>query len=228
MHVLRQIESRRLLPGARLPGERQMARRFGVSRVSAREAYRALEELGLVAVKRGAGGGAFIKRLDHQAAARSLGLALRLGMTSGQEIQEARRLIEPLVARWAAARASPHDIIRLHRLLAEQDYAARNPVDSPPGRRSRSTLGRPGAKGRLDVQFHQTVAECTRNVPLIFMVHSLLDVAGACTGEETDSAVDHLHSHRRLVSAIERGDGDAAYELMQRHLAPVEEAARVA
>lgn len=49
------IASGELLEGARLPAERELARRLGVSRVSRREGLRALQELGLVATRRGSG-----------------------------------------------------------------------------------------------------------------------------------------------------------------------------
>ena len=56
----KQISSGALSPGEKLPPERDMAQRFRTSRVSVREAYRSLEELGLLTIRRGAEGGAFI------------------------------------------------------------------------------------------------------------------------------------------------------------------------
>ena len=50
----------RLVAGHKLPAEREMARQFKTSRVSVREAYRSLEELGLLRIRRGAEGGAFM------------------------------------------------------------------------------------------------------------------------------------------------------------------------
>ena len=58
--IRRQIAEGRLGAGTRLPAEREMARRHKVSRVTIREAYRSLEQLGMISIRRGATGGATI------------------------------------------------------------------------------------------------------------------------------------------------------------------------
>jgi DNA-binding FadR family transcriptional regulator len=58
--IRRQIAEGRLSAGTRLPAEREMARRHKVSRVTIREAYRSLEQLGMISIRRGASGGATI------------------------------------------------------------------------------------------------------------------------------------------------------------------------
>src|SRR3989442_10503041 len=111
--IKKQISDGALLPGEKLPAERHMAQRYRTSRVSVREAYRSLEELGLLTIRRGAEGGAFIADIDHRPMMRSLSLMLRLGKTSNDEITEARLLIEPPIARLAARRAPPEEVERL-------------------------------------------------------------------------------------------------------------------
>ena len=63
-----------------------------------REAYRSLEVAGLLVIRRGNEGGAFVRDVDHGAVTRSLSLMLRLGKTSHRELTEARLLIEPPIA----------------------------------------------------------------------------------------------------------------------------------
>src|SRR5436190_16888056 len=99
--IKKQISDGRLSAGHKLPAERDMARQFKTSRVSVREAYRSLEELGLLRIRRGADGGAFIAVVDHEPVRRSMSLVFGLGNVSHAEITEARMLIEPLVARLA-------------------------------------------------------------------------------------------------------------------------------
>ena len=111
--ITEQISSGALRPGEKLPAERDMAERFRTSRVSVREAYRSLEELGLLTIRRGAEGGAFITDLDHKAVVRSFSLMLRLGKTTHAEIAEACLLVEPPIARLAARRARADDLARL-------------------------------------------------------------------------------------------------------------------
>src|SRR5438034_369144 len=121
--IKKQISDGALLPGEKLPAERDMAQRYRTSRVSVREAYRSLEELGLLTIRRGAEGGAFITDLDHGPVMRSLSLMLRLGKTTHEEITEARLLIEPPIARLAARRAHPGDLERLDYVVNQQELA---------------------------------------------------------------------------------------------------------
>src|SRR5262249_3634097 len=207
-----QISKGRLVAGHKLPAEREMARQFKTSRVSVREAYRSLEELGLLRIRRGADGGAFIVNVDHEPVLRSLALVLGLGKTSHTQLTEARTLIEPLIAHLAAVRARKEDIARLERvLLHEEDEAAK----------------RTGPFRPTDSQFHRSVADCTRNLPLIGLMNALADL----TAKEA-SALDvsirakhrlkNCHYHRLLFEAIRRRDGEAAYTIMVEHVEDIQ------
>lgn len=208
--ITRDITEGLLAPGEKLPAERELAQRLKTSRLSVREAYRSLEELGLITIKRGAGGGAFIAQIDHQPVARSLALMLRLGRTSHHELTEARALIEPPIARLAARRASRDDIARLEDLVRQQEAALRS---------------REGPR-RLALEFHRLVARCARNLPLQIVMDSLADLTvGAITNLYLTTDV-HRHVvqfHRRIVDAIRRHDEEAAYALMQRHVVEVQQ-----
>lgn len=186
-----------------------MALRFRTSRVSVREAYRSLEELGLLTIRRGAEGGAFIADLDHRPVMRSLSLMLRLGKTTHQEITEARLLIEPPIARLAARRAGPEDIDRLQRVVDRQESALEKRGDYRP----------------FDLQFHRSVADCSGNLPLRLLMHALSDLTVEVVAElDLSEGVQHqvCDSHRMLVEAIRRHDEDAAYSLMLHHVADIQ------
>lgn len=207
--IKNQISSGTLLPGERLPAERDMALRFHTSRVSVREAYRSLEELGLLTIRRGAEGGAFIADLDHRPVMRSLSLMLRLGKTTHQEITEARLLIEPPIARLAARRAGPEDIERLQRVVERQQHALEKRGDYRP----------------FDLQFHRSVADCAGNLPLRLLMHSLADLTVEVVAElELSEGDQHsvCDSHLMLLEAIKRHDEDAAYSLMMHHVAEIQ------
>src|SRR5947208_10692770 len=143
--IKKQISDGRLTAGHKLPAERDMARQFKTSRVSVREAYRSLEELGLLRIRRGAEGGAFIAKFDHEPVRRSLSLVLGLGRTSHEEITEARVLLEPSIARLAALRARPEDVVTLEQVLIQEEEEVRRPAAD-----SSTTAG----------QFHRAVANC--------------------------------------------------------------------
>jgi GntR family transcriptional repressor for pyruvate dehydrogenase complex len=203
------ISQGRLRPGERLPAEREMARRFKTSRVSVREAYRSLEEMGLLRIRRGAEGGAFISDVGDEPVIRSLSLMLRLGKTSHEELTEARLLIEPPIARLAALRAGPADVARLDEVVRKQE----------------ASLTRTGDMRPYDLQFHRMVAECAKNLPLKALMNSLSDltvevVSGLSLAQPTQHKVCEFH--RVITEAIRRGDGDAAFVAMQRHVADVQ------
>src|SRR5580692_12809086 len=89
--------------GHKLPPEREMAEHFQTSRVALREALRALEKEGLITVKRGAGGGAFVANSDHalNALADSLTTVVRLGPAKSSDLTEMRSILEPEIAKLA-------------------------------------------------------------------------------------------------------------------------------
>jgi DNA-binding FadR family transcriptional regulator len=207
--IKKQISDGALTPGAKLPAERDMALRFRTSRVSVREAYRSLEELGLLTIRRGAEGGAFIADIDHGPVMRSLSLMLRLGKTTHEEITEARLLIEPPIARFAARRARPNDVERLREVVRLQKTA----------------LDRRGDYSPFDLQFHRAVAECARNLPLKVLMDSLSDLTvEVVAGLNLSRGVQHqvCDSHQLIADAIERRDEEAAYELMREHVLQIQ------
>jgi GntR family transcriptional repressor for pyruvate dehydrogenase complex len=207
--IKKQISDGALIPGEKLPAEREMAQRFRTSRVSVREAYRSLEELGLLTIRRGAEGGAFIADIDHGPMMRSLSLMLRLGKTTNEEITEARLLIEPPVARLAARRAHTEDVDRLIEVVHQQETALR----------------RRGDYGPFDLQFHRSVATCARNLPLQVLVDALSDLTvEVVAGLDLSAGVQHqvCDSHRQIAYAIKRRDEEAAYKLMLQHVAQIQ------
>jgi GntR family transcriptional regulator, transcriptional repressor for pyruvate dehydrogenase complex len=207
--IKKQISDGALLPGEKLPAERDMAQRYRTSRVSVREAYRSLEELGLLTIRRGAEGGAFITDLDHGPVMRSLSLMLRLGKTTHEEITEARLLIEPPIARLAARRAHPDDLERLDYVVNQQELA----------------LERRGDYSPFDLSFHRVVAECARNLPLKVLMDSLSDLTvEVVAGLDLSSGVQHAvcDSHRLIADAIKQRDEEAAFTLMLQHVAQIQ------
>jgi GntR family transcriptional regulator, transcriptional repressor for pyruvate dehydrogenase complex len=214
--IKKQITEGRLLAGHKLPAEREMARQFKTSRVSVREAYRTLEEVGVLRIRRGADGGAFIAQLDHEPVLRSLALVLALGKTSHNELTEARMLIEPPIARLAAVRARKDDVVRLERVLMQEEHEA--------GRRTGPF--RPTAS-----RFHRSVADCTRNLPLIVLMNAIADLtADAAAALDIMTRTRHrqmnTHFHRQLFEAIRDHDGDAAYAIMANHVGDIQNRVR--
>ena len=107
--------------GQRLPSERDLAEEFKVSRVAIREALRSLENSGFINTRQGATGGAFVTDLTFDHLARSfldLFLAEKISLP---EFYKVRLLIEPEMARLAAARITPEYRQRLREALEAEE-----------------------------------------------------------------------------------------------------------
>jgi GntR family transcriptional regulator, transcriptional repressor for pyruvate dehydrogenase complex len=206
--IKKEISDGRLAAGQRLPAERDMAKQFSTSRVSVREAYRSLEDLGLLQIRRGAEGGAFVMKINHEPVMRSLSLVLGLNRTSHAELTEARMLIEPPIARLAAQRAQPADIAELEEeLIREEEDAHRR---GGPFRPTRSN-------------FHRLVAKCAGNFPLTVLMNALADLtADAASVLSPEVRAKHQRKncqfHRALFDAIRKHDEEAAYTIMVQHV----------
>ncbi|MFA7556174.1 MAG: GntR family transcriptional regulator [Hydrogenophaga sp.] len=88
--VREMIASGRLRPGDRLPSERELSARMQVSRNTLREALRALEHAGIIEMRKGATGGAFVRSGSSGAIVNGLRDLYHLGAITPQQLTEAR------------------------------------------------------------------------------------------------------------------------------------------
>jgi DNA-binding FadR family transcriptional regulator len=95
--------------GDKLPSERQLQETFKVSRGTLREAFRSLEQRGLIRIKTGITGGAIVCAIDTKGVSESLDLLLRYRKITLEELAEFREEVEGLVAAKAAQKASKVD-----------------------------------------------------------------------------------------------------------------------
>ncbi len=114
---------KKLKPGDFLGTENDLAARYDVSRIVARDALRTLEALGIVEIKMGKGGGARIARGNARLFAEALAVQLDLTGVGAAEIMEAQRAIECLAAELAAENATEADIAKMRALIDEADAA---------------------------------------------------------------------------------------------------------
>src|ERR1700727_2484118 len=112
-----------IITGHKLPPEREMAEHFQTSRVALREALRALEKEGLITIKRGAGGGAFVADFDNalNALAESLNTVVRLGSAKSANLTEMRSILEPEITRLATLRATKKDVAVIEAVVDAQE-----------------------------------------------------------------------------------------------------------
>jgi len=180
---------RRFRPGEFLGTEKDLAARHGVSRIVARDALRTLEALGIVAISRGAGGGARITRGNPQLFAEALAVQLELADIDREEIMTAQGAVEGLAAELAARRATPVQILSLKKLVNEAE----------------ALLGELDAFTRSSLQFHLGIAEASHNRVLHYQLISLQHVSWPSRNRTLNRAVARrvLEAHRKLVALIE-------------------------
>src|SRR6266567_1493319 len=115
--------AKQLKPGDGIGTENEIAARYGVSRIVARDALRTLQALGIAEIRMGKGGGARVARGNPRLFAEALAVELDLTGVTAAEIMDAQRAIECLAAELAAENATAADHEKLKRLLSEAEAA---------------------------------------------------------------------------------------------------------
>jgi GntR family transcriptional regulator, transcriptional repressor for pyruvate dehydrogenase complex len=197
------IFSGRYHPGDRLPTERDMARQFGVSRVTVRDALRALEAAGLVEVRVGGHGGPYVAEPDVSKLTETLGTHVQLRGTSFMEMAEARLALELMAAELAATRITDEELERMRELV------------EAPTRPEPETAG-----GLLD--FHRMVVAAAHNSALLDMwtacrtlIQQPFDILHALRPATAQAA---HRSHRELYRALAAHEPEKAVKVMREHL----------
>jgi DNA-binding FadR family transcriptional regulator len=99
------IFEEKILPGERLPSERELQAQFQCGRGVIREAVRALKQKGLVEIRKGAKGGAYVKQIEVATVSESLALFLKQQHIEPAHISEFRESIDRVITVLAIARA---------------------------------------------------------------------------------------------------------------------------
>lgn len=200
-----------IITGHKLPPEREMAEHFQTSRVALREALRALEKEGLITIKRGAGGGAFVANFDNalNALADSLNTVVRLGSAKSANLTEMRSILEPEITRLATLRATTEDVNAIEAVVIAQEKELEG------GELSR----------KLDMDFHRCVAEAAHNPVMNIVVNavnqSIRDsILRSKRTEEMRKRV--VAYHRSIFEAVKSGNAELAKRVMSSHVADVQ------
>jgi GntR family transcriptional repressor for pyruvate dehydrogenase complex len=204
-----------LRPGERLPSERELSERLGVSRPSLREAVSELQERGLLASKAGAG----IYVTDVLGSAFS-GALVQLFSNHDEAVFDYlsfRRDMEGLAAERAATYGTETDlkvIDELYHKMAAM-HGKRNPTE----------------ESQLDADFHLAIIEASHNVIMLHMMRSMYQLLreGVFYNRQimfkqrtTREAL--LEQHYKINQALQNRDPAAARQAVEAHLTYVEDA----
>lgn len=202
--VRQALVDKRLVAGDFLGTEKDIAARYGVSRIVARDALRSLQALGIADIKMGKGGGARVARGNPRLFAEALAIQLDLTGVTVEEIIDAQRAIECLATELAAERATTADIERLRFLLREAE----------------AHIDERELYTRLCKAFHMGIAEASGNRVLVVQLVSLQHVAWPVDNRTLTAKVSRrIHTvHEELLGLIEMRDVAGARQLMDDHV----------
>ena len=217
--VVRQIELlilRGILrPGERLPAERELSDRLGVSRPSLREAIATLQDKGLLSSK--AGAGIFVADVLGSAFSSALVQLFSSHDDAVFDYIAFRRDMEGLAAERAANHASDTDLQVIQTVFDKMEAAhpKRNPTD----------------EAQLDADFHLAIIEASHNVIMLHMMRSMYQLLREgvfynrmIMFKQRTTRGELLEQHRAINAALQARDSEAARQAVTAHLDYVETA----
>lgn len=194
----------RLKPGEFLGSENELAERFGVSRITVRDALRSLSATGIVEIRQGAGGGARIAQgnLDHFADA--LAVQFQLAGVGADETLGAQSAIEGMAAELAAQHRTEEDLRKMADAIEEAESLIDDPVAF-----TEASLG-----------FHLAVAEASHNRALVALLRALRYVVWPSDNKRATAEIAQRvqRAHRNVYDTIASRDGAGARKAMGEHL----------
>lgn len=202
-HLLSHFGTGPLSTGDRVPPERALAEKLGVGRSAVREALAALELLGLVEVRPGAG--TYVRGTTSDLLPKTLTWGMLLGEHDTQQLLEVRSALEVEAARLAAERADEQAISQLQHNIESM----------------RETLPDVHEAIPLDYRFHVILADNCRNTLAADMLRTcrtLLSIWMDRALRSADDAIESLGEHETILRAVEKHDPEAAEHAMRAHM----------
>ena len=205
--VLETITTGHYQAGDQLPGERDLAEMFGVSRPAVREALKSLAGKGIISIRQGRG--TTVNPVEEWNSLDPQVLMLMHGDEVFAQLIELRQIIEPELAALAARNITPDELADLQ-LVSElpkedtiEDHVER------------------------DTAFHQLIAKASRNQVLLVVLTSvspLLNESRRRTFVVPGELAEAREWHRVIFGAISAGDAETAREAMAEHMGQVKRA----
>ena len=191
--------------GTALPPERELVAQTRMSRTTVREALRILEVQGLVQIRTGRAGGAFVQRPGEESIASTVSLLIRGRQVRLAALLETREAVEPACAQLAAKYRTDADLDALNR--ANEALALEGPLAD---------------FLQANVDWHVAVAVASHNELLTGFMGALSRAIYAATDNQAfiDATVRKttLNAHKSITEAIRKRDGTAAVRRMTRHV----------
>jgi GntR family transcriptional regulator, transcriptional repressor for pyruvate dehydrogenase complex len=204
------IFSKGVEPGGRLPSERVLTQQFQVSRAVVRQALKSLEQSGLVQIRTGAGGGAFVANNYHMPLLHATYDLFDSGRLTLSHFCEARKSIECSSIRLAVQKITPENLERLHAINRQLLNDLNGPANL------RATKHR-----ESNITFHVAIAEMSGNPLIQLIIQSIMDLLGVLyiKGDQIGGQAfmkDTYQRHQAIIEAIEALDEVRCEQCMSR------------
>ena len=200
------IRDGRLGAGDQLPAERELTKQLGVSRVSVRDALRMLEAHGLIEVKVGARGGAFVRSPSKERVGEGIVDYLTMSSVTSGDVTELRMVLELGIIPLVCERATENDLEDLLALC----------------HRAREALAAGTYDMSISVEFHTRVAQCAHNSTIELLLPTLQGPLLMSLEEAQQVAPEMgrkgVQEHLAFVEAVRERDAAKAGEIMRAHL----------
>jgi GntR family transcriptional regulator, transcriptional repressor for pyruvate dehydrogenase complex len=194
-----------LSPGERLGTKDDLRQRFGVAVATINEAVRLMEMRGMVVARPGPGGGVFVTPPSARASVSQLILGFNWGKATLADCVEVRNALEPLICRHAARDHRDGDIRALAKILDKME----------------GSTGDPHSYFEVNWEFHRRLATICTNAPLQSIYLVLCDFLQSGLGDLEFDVIEpeRVAAHRRLLAAIDAGEGQELESALLEHAA---------
>ncbi len=202
-----------LKSGDKLPSEKELIDNFGVSKSALREALRSLEVVGLLEIRKGSLGGAFVTEVKMEKAKEGFSNFFVSRNLSLKNLFDARLILESHIAENAASLITGDDLQRLEQILQETHDALEK--DLPLNFREK------------EIAFHMIIANATQNPLLIFLldfVENLLLDAKVILSPGREFSIRVLKAHERIYKALAARDANRARNAIVHDIKEVQKA----
>jgi GntR family transcriptional repressor for pyruvate dehydrogenase complex len=194
-----------LVPGDRLPPERDLCEQFRVSRTAVREALRSLEVAGIIHCQQGMGGGSFIKKSDSNVVAQAVRDMVLLGQIPTENITDARILLTGVAIKLACQRGTEADFDAIERDIDQSEELTRK------GDFTRRTT--------YITEFYRVLARATHNEIIVMLLDSLSEVVRTLMAKVSPvPRADVVKVRRKILQHLRERDAESAISEMTAHL----------
>ena len=196
-------------PGDKFPPEVEIARQYGVSKVSAREALREMETEGLIQKKRGIFGGSFVAEPGSEKMVDVVSNSFLFGGVTVTDLAEFRQILEPGLAKLAAERRTDQDLAAMEQCIEDIQISIEK--------------GEPDQTKALG--FHLLIADACHNLFISSLMEALVNVFQQILAKRPDfeTAKQDIQYNQLFYKYIKARDGKKVQKIMANHFDTLDE-----